>query len=122
MKKKRINDIYFHGADDRDVFAFTEKFLVSGLFWIYIAINSGREWKQVYEKLSQDNKPVFRNEYNKALLICNTYKNLSKLFLKKELHLKNLFLLHEDEILFNKLVKLEKADESRWKEALELAA
>jgi len=122
MKKKRINDIYFLGSDDRDIFTFTERFLESGLFWIYIAINPGRDWKKAYEKLSRDKKPVFRNEYNKAFLICNTYKHLSRLFLKKELHIKNLFLLHVDRHLFEEIIKLERADESRWKEALELAA
>lgn len=122
MKKKRINDIYFQGADDRDIFLFTERFLEGGLFWIYIAINPGRNWEQAYEKLSRDKKPVFRNEYNKAFLICNTYKNLSRLFLKKELHLENLFLVHRDGHSFEEIIRLERADESRWKEALELAA
>jgi hypothetical protein len=120
MKKKRINDIYFQGADDRDIFAFTERFLESGLFWIYIAINPGRKWDKVYEKLPTDKKPAFRNEYNKAFLVCDTYKHLSKLFLKKELHIENLFL--GDRIPSDKYVRLERADEARWKEALELAA
>ncbi|MBI5664898.1 MAG: hypothetical protein HZC49_07410 [Nitrospirae bacterium] len=122
MKKKRINDIYFHGADDRNIFAFTERFLESGLFWIYIALNPARKWDQAYENLPKDKKQVFRNEYNKAFVICNTYKNLSRLFLKKELHVKDLFLLHGDGIPFETVIRLERADESRWKEALELAA
>ena len=122
MKRKKINTIYFHGADDKNIFTFTESFLEIGLFWIYIALNPGRKWEQVYENLSKYEKPAFRNEYNKAFSICNTYKNLSKLFLKKELHLKNLFLLPKDGTAFNQLVRLERADESRWKEVLELTA
>jgi hypothetical protein len=120
MKNKKINDIYFQGADDRNIFEFTERFLESGLFWIYIAINPGRKWDRLYEKLPRDKKQVFKDEYNKAFIICNTYKNLSKLFLKKEVHIKNLF--HGDKIPLEKLIRLERADVSRWKEALELAA
>jgi len=122
MKKKIIRDIYFNLADDRNLLLFTDKFLDSGLLWIYIAVSPEKEWGQVYDKLSKNKKPVFRNEYNKAFLICYTYRELSKLFLGKELHLKNLFMLKETEILPEKFVKLEKVDELRWKEVIELIA
>ena len=122
MKKKRIIDIYFNRADDRNLLSFTDKYLDSGLLWIYIAVSPEKEWGQVYDKLAKNKKLVFRNEYNKAFLICYTYKELSKLFLGKELNLKNLFMFKETEILHEKFVKLEKADELRWKEVIELIA
>lgn len=122
MKKRLVIDIYFQGADDSDIGAFTSRFLEGGLFWIYIAINPERGWAHVYEKLPENKKPVFRNEYNRAFLFCNIYKELSKLFIGKALKPENLFLPAEAAILPEKFVKYERSDDSRWKEALELAA
>lgn len=122
MKRKRIRDIYFNQADDRNLLSFTVKFLESGLLWIYIAVSPEKEWGQIYDKLAKNKNLVFRNEYNKAYLICYTYKELSKLFLGKALNLKNLFMFKETDIFHEKFVKLEKADELRWKEVIELIA
>src|SRR3989337_3495709 len=122
MKKKRMIDIYFNRADDRNLLSFADQFLNSGLLWIYIAVSPEKEWGQVYDKLAKNKKLVFRNEYNKAFLICYTYRELSKLFLGKELHLKNLFMFKETEIVPDKSVKLEKVDELRWKEVIQLIA
>lgn len=122
MKKKIIKEIYFKGADDKDLEIFTERFLNSGLFWIYIALNTDKKWKFIYEKLPKDKKSAFKNEYNKAFLFCKAYKELTKLFIGKELCPENLFLPGEAEIWPEKFIKLERADELKWKEIIELAA
>lgn len=122
MKKKIIRDIYFNGANDRNLMEFTGKFLGSGLIWVYIAISPEREWDKVYKKLPQHKKKSFRNEYNKAFLFCNIYKELSKLYIGKKFELKNLFLPQDAETGPEEFVKFEKSDELRWKEVLELAA
>lgn len=122
MKKKIIKEIYFKGADDKDLEIFIERFLKSGLFWIYIAVNTEKKWKFIYEKLPKNKKSAFKNEYNKAFLFCRAYKELTKLFIGKELCPKNLFLPHEAEIWPEKFIKLERADDLKWKEIIELAA
>ena len=122
MKKNIIKEIYFKGADDKDLGVFTGRFLKSGLFWIYIAINTEKNWEFIYEKLPKDKKSAFKNEYNKAFLFCKAYKELTKLFAGKEFNLKNLFLPREAEIWPEKFIKFERADELKWKEIIELAA
>ena len=56
MKKKRIRDIYFNRADDRNLLSFTDKFLDSGLLWIYIAVSPEKvdelRWKEVIELIA----------------------------------------------------------------------
>lgn len=122
MKKKIIKKIYFKGADDKDLEVFIERFLKSGLFWIYIAVNTEKRWKFIYEKLSKNKKSAFKNEYNKAFLFCKAYKELTKLFAGKEFNLENLFLPYEAEKWPEKFIKFERADELKWKEIIELAA
>ncbi|HCC69153.1 MAG TPA: hypothetical protein DEP99_04630 [Nitrospiraceae bacterium] len=120
--KKDILKIYFRGADDKDLKAFIERFLTSGLLWIYIATNPKKRWRLFYEKLLEDKKSLFRDEYNKAFLFCKTYKELSRLFIGKEIQLKNLFLPKEAETWPEKFVRYKREDELRWKEILELIA
>lgn len=122
MKKKIIKEIYFKGADDKDLEIFTERFLKSGLFWIYIAVNAEKRWYFIYEKLPKNKKSAFKNEYNKAFLFCKAYKELTKLFAGKEFNLKNLFLPREAEKWPEKFIKFKKNDELKWKEIIELAA
>ena len=118
--KNAVKEIYFQGADDKDLKSFAERFLNSGLFWIYIAINPKKDWKSLYQYLSKEKQILFKNEYNKAFLLSRSYKKLAKLFLGREILLKNYFLLKEAETEPDKFIKYNRADELRWKEVLEL--
>lgn len=122
MKKKIIRDIYFDSFDDGNLVEFTRKFLEGGLLWIYIAFNPEREWEKVFKKLPEQKKDVVQENYNKAFLFCNIYKELSKLYIGKKLESGNLFLPEVAETVPEEFVKFEKSDDSRWKEVLELAA
>lgn len=122
MKRKIVKDIYFNGAGDKNLKVFTESFLRSGLLWTYIAINPKKNWKHIYKSLSEHKKRVFKNEYNKAFLFCKIYRELTRLFIGKEIQLKNLFLSEEAETWPEKYIKYERVDEFRWKEVLELVA
>lgn len=101
---------------------FAGRFLRSGLLWAYIALNPEREWDKVFKKLPRHKKTFFREEYNKAFLFCNMYKELSKLYIGKQLELRNLFLPKGAEAVPEEFVEFEISDELRWKEVLELAA
>jgi hypothetical protein len=69
MKKDILKKIYFHGADDRNLEEFTNRFLSSGLFWTYIALNPAKQWDLIFKKLSKKKKSLFVNEYNKAFFL-----------------------------------------------------
>ncbi len=118
--KDAVKEIYFRGADDKDIKKFTESFLTGGLFWIYIAINPKKDWKSIYQSLSKERQLLFKEEYNKAFLLSKSYRELTKLFLGREILLKNYFLPKEAEILPDRFIKYNRADELRWKEVLEL--
>jgi len=120
MRKDILKKIYFQGTDDKDLEKFTKRFLSSGLLWIYIALNSKKHWGSVFKKLKGKNRYLFIDEYNKAFLFTKTYKELTKLFLGKEIVLKNIFLSHTAEIAPERLLKFNRSDDLRWKEALEL--
>lgn len=120
MKKEILKRIYFHDADDSNLEEFTVKSLSSSLFWIYIALNSKRQWDVVFKKLSRRNKPLFIREYNKAFLFTKTYRELTKLFLGRNITLKNLFLPPAAETHPDQFIKFNRSDDLRWKEALEL--
>ena len=122
MKKDILKKIYFHGADDRNLEEFTNRFLSSGLFWTYIALNPPKQWDLIFKKLSRKKKSLFVNEYNKAFFFTRTYRELTKLFLGREIILKNLFLPHSAEISPENFIKSNRADDLRWKEALELTS
>ncbi len=120
--KNNVKDIYFNGADDKNLEEFTERFLSKGLFWLYIAINEKKGWGNIYRRLSKHKRFLFKNEYNKAFLFTKTYRELTRLFLGKDIILKNLFLPKEAEKWPERFVKYNRVDESRWKEVLELIA
>lgn len=120
MKRNRLREIYFHDADDRNLEEFTINFLQSGLLWIYIALNSKKQWELVFKKLNKKNKYLFIKEYNKAFLFTRTYRELTRLFLGKEIILKNLFLPLSAETHPEGFIKFNRSDDLRWKEALEL--
>lgn len=117
-----VKDIYFKGADDKNLEEFTDRFLSGGLFWIYIAINGKKDWSNIYKRLSKRKRSLFEKEYNKAFLFANAYRELTRLFLGKEIILKNLFLPHDAEKWPERFIKNNRADELRWKEVLELIA
>lgn len=118
--KNAVKKIYFQGADDKDMKSFAQRFLKSGLFWIYIAINPRRDWRSLYQNLSKEKQILFRHEYNKAFLLSRSYRRLTKLFLGREISLKNHFLPKEAETEPDNFIRYNKADELRWKEVLEL--
>jgi|GEM_PF-2874338 len=120
MKKAVLREIYFHNADDRNLEEFTNRFLSSGLLWIYIALNPKKQWKSVLKNLARKNKPLFINEYNKAFFFTSTYKELTKLLLGKRIALKNLFLSRSAEATPEAFIKSNRGDDLRWKEVLEL--
>jgi len=120
MKRHLLKKVYFNNADDRNLERFTLRFLSSGLLWIYIALNPGKKWSHVYTKLDKKDKSLFINEYNKALFFTRTYKELTRLFLGKEIVLKNLFLSPSAETSAEALLRFNRSDDLRWKEALEL--
>ena len=122
MKNNILKKVYFKNANDRNLEDFTNRFLSSGLLWIYIALNPKRKWDSVFEKLNKKNKPLFISQYNTAFLFTKTYRELSKLFLGREIILKNIFLPHSAENFPENFVKHHRADELRWKEALELTS
>ncbi|MBI5043317.1 MAG: hypothetical protein HZC10_05720 [Nitrospirae bacterium] len=118
--KNAVKKIYFQGADDKDMKNFADRFLNSGLFWIYIAINPKKDWKSLYQNLSKEKQILFKDEYNKAFLLSRSYRKLTKLFLGRGISLKNYFLPKEAETEPDKFIKYNRADELRWKEVLEL--
>ncbi len=120
MKKDILKKIYFQDADDRDLEKFTKQFVSSGFLWIYIALNSKKYRDSVFKKLKGENRYLFIGEYNKAFLFTKTYKELTKLFLGKEIVLQNIFLPHSAEIAPERLLKFNRSDDLRWKDALEL--
>lgn len=122
MKNNILKKVYFQNANDRNLEDFTNRFLSSGLLWIYIALNPKRKWDLVFEKLNKKNKSLFISEYNTAFLFTRTYRELSKLFLGREIILKNIFLPHSAENFPENFVKHNRSDELRWKEALELTS
>jgi len=120
MKKDILKKIYFQGADDKNLEKFTKRFLSSGLLWIYIALNSKKHWDSIFKKLKGGNRYLFIGEYNKAFLFTRSYKELTKLFLGKEIVLKNIFLPHSVETTPERFLKFNRSDDLRWKEVLEL--
>lgn len=120
MKNDLLKKVYFHNADDRNLEEFTNRFLPSGLLWIYIALNPKKQWEAVFEKITKRNKPLFINEYNKAFLFTRIYRELTKLFLGKEIILENHFLPYSAEASPESFIKSNRADDLRWKEVLEL--
>lgn len=120
MKKDILKKIYFHDADDRNLEDFTSRFLSSGLLWIYIALNPEKQWELIFENLSKNQRAKFISEYNKAFLFTRTYKEFTKLCLGKTITLKNLFLPHSAETSPEGFIKINRSDDLRWKEALEL--
>jgi len=120
MKKDILRKIYFQGGDDRNLEKFTKRFLSSELLWIYIALNPEKHWDSISKKLKGRDRRLFISEYNKAFLFTKTYKELTKLFLGKEIVLQNIFLPHSAEIAPEGLLKFNRSDDLRWKEALEL--
>ena len=120
MKKDIIKKIYFQGADDKNLEKFTKLFLQGGLLWIYIALNPEKLWDSIFKKLKGENRRLFISEYNKAFLFTKTYRELTKLFLGKEIALKNIFLPHYAETTPDRFLKFNRSDDLRWKEALEL--
>ncbi len=71
--KKDILSIYFEGADDRSLRSFCDRFIAGGQFRIYIALNAKKKWELLYEWFPENKKCIFKKEYNKAFLFCNTY-------------------------------------------------
>jgi len=122
MKTSILKKIYFQNADDSNPKEFTAKYLSSGLLWIYIALNPEKQWAAILEKLPKNKKSKFISEYNKAFLFTKTYKELTKLFIGREIILKNLFLPYRAEISPDKFIKFTRSDDLRWKEALELVS
>ncbi|MBI4690243.1 MAG: hypothetical protein HY754_08265 [Nitrospirae bacterium] len=120
MKNVLLKKVYFHGADDRNLEEFTNRFLSSGLLWIYIALNPKKKWEIVFKKIDKKNRPLFINEYNKAFFFTGTYRELTKLFLRREIILKNLFLPDPAEKFPQNFLRPGSSDDLRWKEALEL--
>ena len=120
MKKDIIKKIYFQGADDKNLEKFTKLFLQGGLLWIYIALNPEKQWDSIFKKFKGENRRLFISEYNKAFLFTKTYRELTKLFLGKEIALKNIFLPHYAETTPDRFLKFNRSDDLRWKEALEL--
>lgn len=120
MKKDILKKIYFQDADDRDLEKFTKQFVSSGLLWIYIALNSKKHWDSVFKKLKGKNRYLFIGEYNKAFLFSKTYRELTKLFLGKEIILKNIFLPHAAGTAPDRFLQFNRSDDLRWKEVLEL--
>jgi len=120
MKRHLLKKVYFNNADDRNLERFTLRFLSSGLLWIYIALNPEKKWSHVYTELAKKDKSLFIKEYNKALFFTRTYKELTRLFLGKEIVLKNLFLSPSAETSAEALLRFNRSDDLRWKEALEL--
>ena len=92
MKKNILKKVYFPDTDDRNLEGFTVKTLSSGVLWIYIALNPNKQWHTICKALNKKDKTIFTNEYNKAFLYTQTYKEFTKLFLGKKIILKNLFL------------------------------
>ncbi len=119
MKKDVLKKVYFHDEDDRNLDEFVSRFLESGLLWIYIGLSPRREWGLVYEKLKRKDKLIFINEYNKAFLFTRTYSELTRLFLGKEIILKNIFLPRSAETNPERFVRSSRSDDMRWKEVLE---
>lgn len=122
MKTNILKKIYFQNTDDKNLDEFVIRFLSSGLLWVYIALNPGKQWKSVYEKLNKKQQKIFTNEYNKAFLFTRSYKELSKLFLGKKITLKNLFLPRSAETSPESFIKFSRSDDLRWKEVLELVS
>ena len=120
MKRHLLKKVYFNNADDRNLERFTLRFLSSGLLWIYIALNPEKKWSHVYTELAKKDKSLFIKEYNKAFFFTMTYKELTRLFLGKEIVLKNLFLSPSAETSAEALLRFNRLDDLRWKEALEL--
>lgn len=118
--KNTVKKIYFQGADDKDLKGFADRFLNSGLFWIYIAINPKKDWSSLYQNLSREKQRLFKNEYNKVFLLSSSYRELTKLLLGREISLKNYFLPDEAKAQPDNFIKYNRADELRWKEVLEL--
>jgi len=115
-----LKKVYFNNADDRNLERFTLKFLSSGLLWVYIALNPERKWGHIFTGLDKKDKSLFIKEYNKAFFFTKTYKELTRLFLGKKIVLKNLFLPPSAETSPEVLLKFNRSDDLRWKEALEL--
>ncbi len=120
MKKDLLKKAYFDDADDTDIETFTLSFLPGGLFWLYIALNPQRKWKLVHGKLDKGNKALFERQYNKAFLFTRTYGILTRLSLSHKIALSNLFLPRSADTLPEAYVRADKADDFRWKEALDL--
>ena len=122
MKRSILRKIYFQNAADGNLKEFTVKFLQSGLLWIYIALNPKKQWDVVFKTLSRKNKLLFTREYNKAFFFTKTYRELTRLFLGREIALKNLFLPLTAETYPDNFIKFNRSDDLRWKEALELTS
>lgn len=122
MKRHLLKKVYFNGADDRNLERFTLRFLSSGLLWVYIALNPERRWGDIFTGLDKKDKSLFIEEYNKAFFFTRTYKELTRLFLGKEIILKNLFLPSDAETSPEGFIKFNRSDDLRWKETLELVS
>jgi hypothetical protein len=120
MKKDILKKIYFNDVDDSNIKEFTVRFLSGWLLWIYIAVNPEINWSLIFEKLSKRNKSLFINEYNKAFLFTRIYRELTKLYLGKEIILKNIFFPHSAETFPEGFIKSNQPDDLRWKEVLEV--
>ena len=120
MKNDLVRKIYFDNAKDKDIGKFTVRFLSSGMLWVYVALNPGKEWKLVFKKLNKKDKALFRREYNKAFLFTQIYRTLTKLSIGCEIKLCNLFLPPSAKKFPEAFIKANKADDLRWKEILEL--
>lgn len=118
--KYGVREIYFHGANDRDLLDFIDEFVSSGLFWIYIVANPKKEWERIYKRLAKNKLSLFKKEYNKAFLLVNSYKEFTKLFLGKKIDLKNLFLRRAAMNTPEMFIGYDKTDELRWREIIEL--
>ncbi len=120
MKRDILKKIYFHDADDRNLKEFTTRFLSGGFFWIYVAFSPEKQWELIFKSLSKKQKEKFISEYNKAFLFTKTYREFTRLCLGKTITLKNLFLPHLAETFPEGFMKINRPEDLRWKEALEL--
>ncbi len=120
MKNNLVRKIYFNNEEDKNLDKFTVRFLSSGMLWVYVALNPGKEWKLVFKKLNKNKKALFMRKYNKAFLFTRIYRTLTKLSIGHEIKLCNLFLPSSAKNSPEAFLKAGRADDLRWKENLEL--
>lgn len=110
----------------RKVLSHQEDKELQEFFWFFLALNADRiDGKKICEKLDKRLRPLFREGYNRAYLLLQTWSKLVSFTTRKKLSLPNLFLPKKAEnypFFFYKAVfnDSRKRLEKRWREILSL--